>query len=150
MGGQGLPNHGHPARGGSPVWLLPQQGTAELLRHIIRPLIRTRILGSWHKQVHSYGVSLVNPVRVVQFIDKSAILSRYPGDSNNRISQKFSSPTYTVDGVRAGSSTQDCRKAHNDYKDAISQAGNEAGSCDGGKLNYSVFLGLLQVRCFQI
>jgi len=56
----------------------------------------------------------------------------YPGGGNNRISQKFSSPTYTVDGVRAGTSTQDCRRGHNEYKDAISRAGNEAGSCDGG------------------
>ena len=71
-------------------------------------------------------------MRVVQFLDEYPNMSRYPGGGNNRISQKFSSPTYTVDGVRAGTSTQDCRRGHNEYKDAISRAGNEAGSCDGG------------------
>ena len=71
-----------------------------------------------------------DPREKVQALAKK--LNFYSQGTRNQV-MYFSSPTYKIDGVTAGNSVNDCRRAHVTYKDAISRVGNEAGFCDNGE-----------------
>ena len=55
-------------------------------------------------------------------------IARYARGSNPTYTMHFASPTYRIDGVKAGNATCNCRKAHLDYMVAISRLGDESNA----------------------
>ena len=69
--------------------------------------------------------------KYVLYPNDSELMTRLRGPKNPIQTMYFSSPTYRIDGVKAGTGAIDCRRSHLEHMTAISQLGDESSpSCE--------------------